>query len=196
MIPALHTASRLGYQQVGRCVAGLRLQSCKIELYVRYGLASSRHHKLLLITSSYIKSILSLLSALNKPHCRQSSYSSSLYSYEPICTPYDMATMDENAVRSLVSTVNLISANLDARPESWREQLQAIRSTTRSLEIRDGTPEEAQKRWQIPLITVFQRVAFADADNGAVQDVADWCLRQALALLHLYPEDVEILTRM
>jgi hypothetical protein len=107
-----------------------------------------------------------------------------------------MATMDESAVHSLESTINLISANLDVRPESWREQLQAIRSTTRSLEIRDGTPEEARKRWQVPLITVFQRVAFGDADNGAVQDVADWCLRQALTLLHLYPEDVEILTRM
>jgi len=101
--------------------------------------------------------------------------------------------MDDEAVRSLMSTVQLISANLDARPESWREQVQAIRNTTNSLEIRDGNPEEARKQWQLPLISVFQRVAFADADNGAVHDLADWCLRQALTLLHLYPTDVEIL---
>ncbi|KAF2831789.1 hypothetical protein CC86DRAFT_402285 [Ophiobolus disseminans] len=101
--------------------------------------------------------------------------------------------MDENAVNSLMSTVELISTNLDARPESWREQLQAIRNTTMSLEILDKTPEEARKRWQLPLVTVFQRVAFADADNGIIQDVANWCLRQALTLLHLYPEDADVL---
>lgn len=104
--------------------------------------------------------------------------------------------MDQNAVNSLTSAVQLISANLDSRPESWREQLQAIRSTIKSLEILDGTPEEARKRWQLPLVSVFQRVAFADADNGPVQDVADWCLRQALTLLHLYPQDVDILACM
>lgn len=93
-------------------------------------------------------------------------------------------------------TVELISTNLDTRPESWREQLQAVRSTTESLEILDGTADEARRRWQLPLISVVQRVAFADADNGGVQDVADWCLRQALTLLHLYPHDVEILACM
>jgi hypothetical protein len=104
-----------------------------------------------------------------------------------------LATMDDGAVRALMSTVELISTNLDTRPESWREQLQAIRSTTTSLEILDASPDDTRKRWQLPLVSVFQRVAFGDADNGAVQDVADWCLRQALVLLHLYPEDAEIL---
>lgn len=103
--------------------------------------------------------------------------------------------MDTATVGNLMSTVELISSNLDLRPESWREQLQAIRSTTRSLEIVDTVPEEARKSWQLPLIRVFQRVAFGDADNGPVQDLADWCLRQALTLLHVYPEDTEILTR-
>ncbi|KAH7061644.1 hypothetical protein BKA63DRAFT_199694 [Paraphoma chrysanthemicola] len=101
--------------------------------------------------------------------------------------------MDDNAVRNLISTVDLISSNLDIRPDSWREQVQAIRNTTMSLEILDTTPSEPRKRWQLPLISVFQRVAFADADNGAIMDLADWCLRQALTLLHLYPEDAEIL---
>ncbi|KAF2028122.1 hypothetical protein EK21DRAFT_70523 [Setomelanomma holmii] len=101
--------------------------------------------------------------------------------------------MDENAVRNLMSTVDLINTNLDLRPESWREQVQAIRNTTASLELLDRTPDETRKRWQLPLIGTFQRVAFADADNAVLQDLADWCLRQALTLLHLYPEDADIL---
>jgi hypothetical protein len=104
--------------------------------------------------------------------------------------------MDENAVQTLMSTVGLISNNLDIRSDCWREQLPSIRYTTASMEILDTVPNETRKRWQLPLISVFQRVAFIDADNGPVQDVADWCLRQALTLLRLYPEDVEILTCM
>jgi hypothetical protein len=101
--------------------------------------------------------------------------------------------MDHNAVRSLMATVQLVSNNLDSWPESWRQQLPAVRSTTGTLEILDTYPNEAAKQWQLPLINVFQRVAFGDADTGAIQDVADWCLRQALILLRLYPQDVEVL---
>ncbi|KAF2465045.1 uncharacterized protein BDR25DRAFT_295845 [Lindgomyces ingoldianus] len=102
--------------------------------------------------------------------------------------------MDEHMVSALVSTVELISSTLDAAPDSWRDQLQTIRNTTASLELIDSTPNETRRRWQIPLISVFQRVAFADADNGGVPDVANWCLRQALTQLQLYPEDVDLLT--
>jgi hypothetical protein len=104
--------------------------------------------------------------------------------------------MDDTAVLNLMSVVGLMSNNLDTRPESWREQLQAVRSTTALLEILDTVPDQARKQWQLHLISVFQRVAFGDADNGAVQDVADWCLRQALTLLHLYPNNFEVLARM
>jgi hypothetical protein len=103
---------------------------------------------------------------------------------------------DASAVQSLMSAVESISTNLDIRPESWREQLQAIRNTTSSLELRDTIPDTVRKRWQLPLVSVFQRVAYADADNGSVTDVAAWCLRQSLTLLHLYPEDPDILACM
>ena len=94
-----------------------------------------------------------------------------------------------------MSTVDLISTTLDTNPGGWRDQLQAIRNVTVSLEFLDSTPEEAQRRWQIPLIDVFQRVAFIDADNGGIIDIVNLCLRQSLSLLHLYPEDVNLLTR-
>lgn len=95
-------------------------------------------------------------------------------------------------VQNLMSTVDLLNKTLDTAPHSWRDQLQAIRSTTTSLNLLDTIPDEARRRWQLPLISVFQRVAFADADNGVVQDIADWCLRQSLVLLQVYPEDAEI----
>jgi hypothetical protein len=121
--------------------------------------------------------------------------------------------MDAKAIRALLSTVELIAATLDAAPDSWRDHLQAVRSITAALELTDSTPDEVRRQWQVPLISVFQRLAFADADSGGVPDVANCkhpgyttstrhpltcspgCLRQALTLLQVYPEDVELLTR-
>ncbi|KAJ4372041.1 hypothetical protein N0V83_003814 [Neocucurbitaria cava] len=101
--------------------------------------------------------------------------------------------MDQRMIEYLMSTATSISNNLDVAPHSWRDQLQAIRSITTSLELPPTVPDQAHRRWQLPLISVFQRVAFADADNGAIQDIADWCLRQALIMLQVCPEDAELL---
>jgi hypothetical protein len=101
--------------------------------------------------------------------------------------------MDEHMVRTLMSTVELIASTLDTAPDSWRDQIQAIRNITAVLELTDKTPYEPRKQWQLPLISVFQRVAYIDADNGGVIDIANWCLRQALTLLQIYPEDVDLL---
>jgi hypothetical protein len=103
-------------------------------------------------------------------------------------------SMDNAKVRRLMSTVDLIAATLDANPDSWRDQLQAIRNITQSLELLDLQPDESRKQWQLPLIEVFQQVAYADADNGGVPDIGNWCLRQAVTLLQVYPGDVDLLT--
>ncbi|KAF1936210.1 hypothetical protein EJ02DRAFT_359621 [Clathrospora elynae] len=97
-------------------------------------------------------------------------------------------------IQTLMATVELVDTNLNIAPGSWRDQLQTIRNATSSLDLLDTIPNEARKRWQLPLITVFQRVAFSDADNGAIQDIADWCLRQALTLLQVYPEDFDLMS--
>lgn len=102
--------------------------------------------------------------------------------------------MDEIQIQTLMSTVELIAATLDANPNAWQDQLQAVRNVTSSFEILDTSPDEARRQWQVPLIRVFQRVAYADADNGGVQDIANWCLRQSLTLLQLYSDDVDLLT--
>lgn len=103
--------------------------------------------------------------------------------------------MDDNTVRNFMSTAELISATLDVAPESWRDHLQAIRNITSSLELLHTNPDEQERQWQLPLVAMFQRVAYADADNGGVPDIANWCLRQTLTLLQVYPEDVDLLAR-
>jgi len=93
-----------------------------------------------------------------------------------------------------MSTVELIASTLDAAQDSWRDHLQAIRNITSVVEFNDTSPDEARRQWQVPLISVFQRVAYADVDSGGVIDIGNWCLRQAVTLLQVYPEDVGLLT--
>ncbi|KAI4957796.1 hypothetical protein J4E86_004935 [Alternaria arbusti] len=81
--------------------------------------------------------------------------------------------MDNSMIERLLTTVDLINTNLDTSPDSWQDQLPAIQNITASFEINDTVPDEARRHWQVPLISVFQRVAFVDADHGAVKDLAD-----------------------
>ncbi|KAL5384615.1 hypothetical protein PMIN02_009160 [Paraphaeosphaeria minitans] len=81
--------------------------------------------------------------------------------------------MDENTVRTLMSTVELITATLDTAPDCWRDHLQIIRNVTAFLEFSDTRPNENQRQWQLPLMTVFQRVAYADADSGGISDIGN-----------------------
>ncbi|KAK7180745.1 hypothetical protein PSPO01_13187 [Paraphaeosphaeria sporulosa] len=103
-------------------------------------------------------------------------------------------SMDKSAVRTLMSTVELIATTLDTAPDSWRDHLQSIRNVTAFLEFSDTHPDESRRQWQLPLMNVFQRVAYADADSGGVSDIGNWCLKQEVTLLHIYPEDIDLLT--
>lgn len=107
----------------------------------------------------------------------------------------DLMPTDETCLRWLVATVELINTTLDTAQDSWRDHLQAIRSITACLEFSDVTPDGERRQWQLPLIAAFQRVAYADADSGGVSDIANWCLKQAVTLLQVYSEDVDLLTR-
>ena len=102
--------------------------------------------------------------------------------------------MDQRAVETLLSTVDLITTTLDHNPGAWRDRLQTIRSITSSLEMSDTVPDQSRRQWQVPLVSAFQQVAFIDADSGGVLDIADWCLKQELSMITLYPQDVELLT--
>ncbi|KAF1999383.1 hypothetical protein P154DRAFT_546361 [Amniculicola lignicola CBS 123094] len=101
--------------------------------------------------------------------------------------------MDEGMLSDLMAMVAMINTALDASSESWRDQLHAARSITAFLELFDTTPNDERRKWQLSVIDTFQRLAYADADSGGVQDIGNWCLRQSLSLLQTYPENVDLL---
>lgn len=102
--------------------------------------------------------------------------------------------MDANSIETIMATVESIAMKLDMAHDSWGDHLQAVRQITAVLEFSDKSPAPFHKEWQIRILVVFQRVAYADADSGGIPDIGDWCLKQAVTLLQVYPEDIELLT--
>ena len=47
---------------------------------------------------------------------------------------------------------------------------------------------------QIFLITEMQKIAYHEADDGGVQDIAQWCIMQFLDILARYPDSIQALT--
>jgi hypothetical protein len=112
-----------------------------------------------------------------------------------MCTHLDLMPPEDNVVKAFMSTVQLIAASLDTAHDRWRDHLQSIRDITAVLEFSDTHANESRMHWQLPLVTVFQRVAYAEPDSGGVSDIANWCLKQAVTLNEIYPDNIELLTR-
>ena len=54
--------------------------------------------------------------------------------------------------------------------------------------------EPQRLQTNLRIINIIQRLAYHDGDVGAVSDLADWCLRQWLALYQDQPHQVAVLT--
>ncbi|KAF2723312.1 hypothetical protein K431DRAFT_28228 [Polychaeton citri CBS 116435] len=91
------------------------------------------------------------------------------------------------------TSVSQIYEMLRRSPQQWRSFLTLARSvmghidTTTFMQQANRTAEQA---W---LVAGLQRLAYADADNGGVQDIAHWCSRQWLVIFHRDPNNVAAL---
>jgi hypothetical protein len=103
--------------------------------------------------------------------------------------------MDNHCLETTIATVNQIAIVIDTPLNAWREHLPAARQITASLELANVAHEQIGRPQQIWLIDVLQRFAYSDTDSGGVSDITNWCLRQALTLLELWTEEVELMRR-
>jgi hypothetical protein len=101
----------------------------------------------------------------------------------------DSSQLNAHEIQDLLATLREMESTLESSLDPWPAQLKKIRN----IITNDISPDGVNRDWQIAMLSTFQYVAFADADNGMVQDVADWCLRQALIFVQEFPQDVEFL---
>lgn len=92
-----------------------------------------------------------------------------------------------NSVRNLQSSSPTTQTEISARVETARNIISHLsRSPFMSWPDRHDD--------QIFILNELQNVAYHEADNGGVQDIAQWCLQQFLTMLNRQSESLEALT--
>ncbi|KAI9835153.1 MAG: hypothetical protein M1819_002522 [Sarea resinae] len=92
--------------------------------------------------------------------------------------------------RTAVERLHRVLQNESEDPTSL---LETARSLTSALNKDSIMADTVSLDDGIFLIDGFQRLAFQDADNGGLLDIADWCMAQWLGILQRHPENVAAL---
>ncbi|KAL0257233.1 hypothetical protein SLS55_008043 [Diplodia seriata] len=87
------------------------------------------------------------------------------------------------------SAVTQIEAALHSHPHAWQNYLQSARSIVTAVSSMQSLPTGD---WAY-FVTVLQDLGFADADNGSVTDITNWCQTQWLAILEKKPNSTAAL---
>lgn len=98
-------------------------------------------------------------------------------------------TMGDQRLTSCKTAVAQIEAVLKSHPHAWRNYLQSARSVITAVNSISSIGT-ADWTW---IVAVLQDLGFADADDGGVADISNWCQSQWLAILESRPNNTAAL---
>ncbi|KAM3085066.1 hypothetical protein ACMFMG_003502 [Clarireedia jacksonii] len=99
----------------------------------------------------------------------------------------------EDMVEQVKSIITLLDEVVSTRPNDCATYIPSARSAVTALEHLRFFRDPQRFAEQIWILQGLQDFAFYDADNGCVQDVADFCQNSWLRVLRNYPENVDVL---
>lgn len=100
---------------------------------------------------------------------------------------------EEQRITVCKTSLNQIYAMLRSSPQNWRNYIQLARSVIAHLDATTFMQQTSRTAEQVWAIAALQQLAYMDADNGAVADVASWCSRQWLTISQRDPQNVAAL---
>ena len=104
-----------------------------------------------------------------------------------------MNATEQQRIASAKQELRRIQAAVDAASNDWERHISAARAVITSVDSTRLMEQQNRAQDQIFIISALQKIAYHDADSGGVQDIADWCVTQWLAILQYDPESVEAL---
>ncbi|PQE31356.1 proliferating cell nuclear antigen (pcna) protein [Rutstroemia sp. NJR-2017a WRK4] len=99
----------------------------------------------------------------------------------------------EDMVEQVKSIITLLDQVVSSRPNDCVTYIPSARSAVTALEQLRFFRDPQRFAEQVWILQGLQDFAFYDADNGCVQDVADFCQNSWLRVLRNYPENVDVL---
>ncbi|KAK5124226.1 hypothetical protein LTR85_001929 [Meristemomyces frigidus] len=103
---------------------------------------------------------------------------------------------EEQRINVCKTSVAQINNVLRTSPQQWRTYLNLARSVIAHLDATTLMQQPSRATEQAWIIAALQRLAFADPDNGEVEDIAVWCARQWQILLQRDTQNVAALRGM
>ncbi|KAK7725058.1 hypothetical protein SLS57_003971 [Botryosphaeria dothidea] len=97
--------------------------------------------------------------------------------------------MGDSRLNSCKSAVAQLEAVLQSHPHAWRNYLQSARGVMAAV---DSMSSIGADDWSW-IVSVLQDLGFADADQGGVTDITNWCQSQWLAILESRPNNTAAL---
>ncbi|CAK4030799.1 Hypothetical predicted protein [Lecanosticta acicola] len=90
---------------------------------------------------------------------------------------------EEQRIAVCKTSLDQVYTMLRTSPQHWRDYVNLARTIISHLESITFMQQENRTQEQVWMIAGLQRLAFADAESGAVNDIAAWCSRQWLVIL-------------
>lgn len=100
---------------------------------------------------------------------------------------------EEQRINICKTSVGQIYSMLRSSPQDWRNYLTLARSIIAHLDSTTFMRQASRHAEQTWVIAGLQRLAYADADTGAVPDIASWCARQWLVVFQRDNQDIAAL---
>lgn len=101
---------------------------------------------------------------------------------------------NENLVEQCKTIVTQIDEMLAEYPSNFEAHLPGARSVMTTLDrihFFRAASRVAEQNW---LVTGLQELAYHDADNGNIQDIARWCQESFLKILRNHPNNADTLS--
>lgn len=113
-----------------------------------------------------------------------------MVSFKDITIEYPRRTMsnqakamtEEQRINICKTGLERIYTMLRSSPQDWRTFIPLARSVVAHIDSTTFMQRASRTTEQAWMIAGLQRLAFADAENGGVPDVASWCSRQWLVI--------------
>ena len=100
---------------------------------------------------------------------------------------------EEQRIAAARANVSEIYEALSTNPSAWQFSLTSARGAMTAIDATMFMRRRDQLEDQAWLVSGLQKLAYHEADVGAVIDVSEWCLRSWLVILQNHPNNVEVL---
>ena len=96
----------------------------------------------------------------------------------------------QNLFANSVREITNINRALKSSPDSWQNYISIVHSCVSNIDQSGVMLDNGRLQERLQIIDEVQEFAYFDADNGGVEGLANWCVREWNRIKESYPDHV------